>query len=261
MFLKRLILLSLLAIPCAAAQTSHLYPLDPKLWGVPYDSPTMKRVEVAREVIEVRQAVGTERPDSGQASAPQDLALRSYQKARSIMDRSVTAYGGIEALRSVKNFSVKTEVEQFHRNQSRKPEIAEATLGRGEIIVDFRDNRYRYDVERGVIGGNRVESYEIFDGKDGIFVDVTRRTKRPRPPSPNWREGFTARVLPQILLLNAVARSSGLRYVGRVIYDERPHEIISFANVDGGLVTLFVDQSTNLISKQESLIGDTVVGD
>ena len=105
--------------------------------------------------------------------------LSSYQKARAILDRTISAYGGLETIRSVQNFSVKMSVYQFHRNQSRKPGISESTLGSSEIIVDFRNNRYRYDVERGVIGGNRGKVYEIFDGKEGIFVDMSRRTKRP----------------------------------------------------------------------------------
>lgn len=195
---------------------------------------------------------------NAQAQGP---TFDSYKMARLILDRTLEAYGGLDAIRSVSNFTVKTEVEQFHRNQSRRPGVSERTLGSSEIVVDFRNNRYRYDVARGVIGGNPAESYEIITGRDGVFVDMSRRTKRSRPPSPSWQEGFTARILPQIMLMNVYKRSATLRHLGAATINDRPHNVISFTSADGVTASLYIDGTTNLLSKYESLTNDPLSGD
>ena len=191
----------------------------------------------------------------------QNLTKQSYEKAREVLDRSVTAYGGLENLRAIENFSLRADGLEFHRNQSRRPEAAEATPRRYEVTIDLKNNRYRLFVERGGIGTDAVPSYDVFDGKERISANLLNKTKNVRPVQNNWRRQYTALFLPQFSLLNALERAANLRYLGGADYNARPHHVVSFEAPDAARVSLYIDAETGLVAKQESLVHDPLVGD
>lgn len=191
----------------------------------------------------------------------QNLTRQSYEKAREIFNRSVDAYGGIEAIRSIQNFSLRAEGDTIHRNQSRRPFGADRTPYVAEVIADFQNNRYRYNLERGFPGGVFFVTHAGFDGKEHVFADMIRKTKTVRPPIANWRDQFPVNWLPQLMLLGANNRAERLRYVGKVNFNNRPHEIISLPLEDGRLASLYIDGESFLISKQEWLGSDAFAGD
>ncbi|HKP68209.1 MAG TPA: MBL fold metallo-hydrolase, partial [Pyrinomonadaceae bacterium] len=56
-------------------------------------------------------------------------------------------------------------------------------------------------------------------------------------------------------------RASRLRYVGTAQFDDRAHNVVSYANEDGLEMSLYIDQKTNLLSKYETLGTDPFTGD
>src|SRR5687767_13249861 len=62
-----------------------------------------------------------------QPLAAQNLTQASYANAKAVLDASLRAYGGLENLRSVENFSVTIDGFQYHRNQSRSPDRTDST--------------------------------------------------------------------------------------------------------------------------------------
>jgi glyoxylase-like metal-dependent hydrolase (beta-lactamase superfamily II) len=191
----------------------------------------------------------------------QSPTLQSYERAREVLDKSVAAYGGLENLRGIENFSLRADGVEFHRNQSRRPDLAESTPRRYEVTIDLKNNRYRLFAERYGIGTDSVPSYDVFDGKERISANLLTKTKAVRPVQNNWRQQYTALFLPQFLALNALDRPANLRYLGRADFQGRPHDVISFHSPDGTRISLYIDDATRLIAKQESLVHDALTGD
>ena len=46
----------------------------------------------------------------------------SYREARRVLDAALAAYGGVETVRSVENYSIHYDGALVHRTQSRRPE-------------------------------------------------------------------------------------------------------------------------------------------
>jgi len=191
----------------------------------------------------------------------QNITMESYQKAREVFDKSLEAYGGLEDLRGIQNLSLKIEGFEFHRNQSRRPDIVEQTSRSYQVILDLKNNRYRIFIERGGIGRDATASYDVFDGKERISALMQSKTKRVRQVAANWREQYSALFLPQFVMLNASKRMANLRYLGKVNFNDRPHEIIVIQTAEGTQLSLYVDAETYLLSKEEELISDSLMGD
>jgi len=77
----------------------------------------------------------------------QSFTLDSFTKAKAVLDRSATAYGGREALNAIANVSIRLGGESVHRNQSRKPgdldrteytgQISELVAVKGEVLSSY----------------------------------------------------------------------------------------------------------------------------
>jgi glyoxylase-like metal-dependent hydrolase (beta-lactamase superfamily II) len=69
------------------------------------------------------------------------------------------------------------------------------------------------------------------------------------------------RWLPHNLLLSALERAPQLRSLGRAQFNNRPHDVITYANEDGAQFTVYLDAATHLVSKFEALGSDPYFGD
>lgn len=191
----------------------------------------------------------------------QNLTRQSYEKAREVLDKAVAAYGGLENLRSIQNFSLKATGDTVQRNQSRRTFFTERTPYQIDVIVDIKGNRFMQVAQGGYPGGFRYHSGLAVDKTDGVSLDLIRNTSTVRPNIPPAAFRFRLRWLPQFWVLNAVERASRLRYVGRVEFDKRMHHAVSYANEDGAENTLYFDEKTNLLSKFEAMGTDVYFGD
>lgn len=191
----------------------------------------------------------------------QNVTKQSYEKAREVLDKSVAAYGGLENLRGIQNFSLKAVGETVQRNQSRKTFMAERTPYQFDIAFDIKNNRISQITQGGYPGGFKYHSGFAVNKTDGVSFDFIRSTSvaRPNVPPTAFRSRF--RLLPQFLILNVVERASRLRYLGKADFDKRLHNVVSYANEDGAEVALYFDEKTNLLSKFETLGTDPFFGD
>lgn len=189
----------------------------------------------------------------------QNITQQSYNQAKEVLDKAVAAYGGIDSLRSIENFSIRAEGDTVHRNQSRRAGMSERTPYIVNFTADLKNERYRQSVEGGYPGGFTWANQQAFDGKEVVFADMIRKTKVTRSAPVGWRNRL--RWLPQMLLLNAAERSHRLRYLGKTTFNNRPHEVISYANEDAMQTSLYIDGETHLLSKLEWLGNDAFAGD
>ena len=196
-----------------------------------------------------------------QITFSQNITRQSYEKAREVLDKSVAAYGGLENLRGIRNFSLRAVGDTVQRNQSRRTFMAERTPYQIDVTVDVKNNRFRQTTEGGYPGGFRYRGGIAVDKTDGVSFDLIRGTSTVRPNIPPGAIRFRQRWIPQYWVLNAVERSSRLRYLGKTEFDKRPHVAISYANEDGAENTLYFDEKTFLLSKFEGMGTDVFAGD
>lgn len=191
----------------------------------------------------------------------QTLTQQSYKQAREVLDKAVAAYGGIDGLRSIRNFSIKVEGDLVHRNQSRRTGMAQRTAYESELVIDVRTARF-YQLGKGSypIGFNWHQG-AMSDGKDGAFFDNIRKTYNAAPNINPAAFRARLRILPQMIVGNAMERASRLRYLGPAGFDKRPHQVVSYSNEDGLEIALYFDDKTSLLSKFETLGTDAFTGD
>ena len=72
-----------------------------------------------------------------------DASQRSYQQARRVLDDAITAHGGVEALRAIKDFTLKEKGKVHARFQSPGAE--------GPIAVGTSEETLIVDTERGFV--------------------------------------------------------------------------------------------------------------
>ena len=191
----------------------------------------------------------------------QNATRQSYEKAREVLDRAVAAFGGLQNLRSIQNFSVKLSGDTVHRNQSRRTGMFERTPYSFEMTLDLKTGRFYQMNKGGYPGGFSYQNGFVSDGKDGVGFDFIRKTTLARPNIPPAAVRQRLRWLPQFVVLNALDRASRLRYLGKADFDKRAHDVISYSNEDGLEISLYIDEKTNLLSKMEWMGTDAFSGD
>ena len=189
----------------------------------------------------------------------QAVTQQSYERARKILDESIKAYGGIETLRSIRNFSIHSEGDFVFRNQSRKVGGADRSPLRNDFTYDIKNDRYCLVLKMKYPGAVRSEQRQIFDGKELFQENLSRRniSKLP-PPPPRRNRNFW---LPQFSLISAFERVNSLRFLGVASFNNRRHQVISFVNETGQQISLYIDSQTKLLSKWERMISDPIAGD
>jgi glyoxylase-like metal-dependent hydrolase (beta-lactamase superfamily II) len=191
----------------------------------------------------------------------QTLTQQSYKQARAVLDKAVAAYGGVEGLRSIRNFTIRSEGDLVHRNQSRKTGMSQRTAYSSELIIDVRTARF-YQLGKGSWPtGFFWENGAMSDGKDGAFIDNIRKTFNAAPNINPAAFRQRLRFLPQMIVANAMERASRLRFLGPATFDNRPHQVVSYSNEDGLEIALYFDDKTGFLSKFETLGTDPFTGD
>ena len=190
-----------------------------------------------------------------------NAAQRSYHQARKVLDDGVEAMGGLEALRAIKDFTLKEKGKVYGLYQSAKPE-APFAIGPSEetLIVDL-NRGYVFDELKTANAGFNTWVTTVIKGTDGQTYDMWSKTVTPiANPSVNNFRGQIRR-LPSFVLLEAVDRASTLRWVGEDEIDGKKQRVISVLRPDNQLLSLSFDAQTNLLTKYGYLYADPIVGD
>jgi hypothetical protein len=104
----------------------------------------------------------------------QAVTQQSYERARKILEESIKAYGGIDTLRSIQNFSIHSEGDFVFRNQSRKVGGADRSPLRNDFTYDIKNDRYSLVLKMKFPGAVRSEQRQIFDGKELFQENLSR---------------------------------------------------------------------------------------
>jgi len=186
---------------------------------------------------------------------------RSYQQARWVLDEGIKAMGGLEALRAIKDFTLKEKGRIHARYQSASPD--------GPVDVGTSEETLIVDNERGLLfdelktanGGFNNWVTTIIKGTEGHALDMWSRTDTPiANPSLNNFRGQIRR-LPPFILLEALDRAPTLRWVGEDQLGGKKQRVISVIRPDNQQLALYFDAQTNLLTRYEFLYADPMAGD
>src|SRR5678816_2504859 len=98
-----------------------------------------------------------------QANAPQ----RSYQQARRVLDDAIEAHGGLEALRAIKDFTLKEKGKIHARYQSPSAEGPIAVGTSEETLIIDIDRGYVFDDLKTANGGFNNWNRTVIKGTEG----------------------------------------------------------------------------------------------
>ena len=190
-----------------------------------------------------------------------DASQRSYQQARRVLDDAIEAHGGLEALRAIKDFTLKEKSKIHARYQSPAAEPPFA-VGTSEetLIVDTERGLVFDDVKTANAGFNNW-NVTVIKGTEGQNYDMWSRTVTPvANPSVNNFRGQMRR-LPPFVLLEALDRAATLRWLGEEEIAGRKQKVISVIRPDNQQLALSFDAQTNLLTKYGYLYADPITGD
>ena len=192
-----------------------------------------------------------------QPNAPQ----RSYQQARRVLDDAIAAHGGVEALRAIKDFTLKEKGKLYARFQSPTAEPPFATGTSEEMLVVDTDRGLVFDDLKTVNTGFNNWTKTVIKGKEGQTFDMWSKTATPivNPSVNNFRGQI--RRLPPFVLLEALDRASTLRWLGEDEIGGKRQKVISVVRPDNQLLTLSFDAQTNLLTRYGYLYADPATGD
>ena len=190
-----------------------------------------------------------------------DASQRSYQQARRVLDDAIAAHGGLEALRAVKDFTLKEKGKLYARYQSPAVEPPYAVGTSEETLIVDTERGFVYDDLKTANTGFNNWNKTIIKGKEGQAFDMWSKTATPivNPAVNNFRPQM--RRLPPFILLEALDRAATLRWLGEEEIGGRKQKVISVIRPDNQQLALSFDAQTNLLTKYSYLYADPFAGD
>jgi glyoxylase-like metal-dependent hydrolase (beta-lactamase superfamily II) len=203
-------------------------------------------------VLQVSTFVFAQQPNASQ---------RSYQQARRVLDDAIEAHGGVEALRAIKDFTLKEKGKVYARFQSPAAEPPFVSGTSEETLIVDTDRGFVFDDLKTANAGFNNWIQTVVKGTEGQTFDMWSKTATPivNPSVNNFRGQI--RRLPPFVLLEALDRASTLRWLGEDEIGGRKQKVISVLRPDNQVLTLSFDAQTNLLTKYGYLYADPIVGD
>lgn len=191
----------------------------------------------------------------------QNASQRSYQQARRVLDDAIEAHGGLEALRSIKDFTLKEKGKVHARFQSPAAEPPFATGTSEETLIVDTERGFVYDDFKAANAGFNTWTRTVIKGNEGQTYDMWSKTSTPivNASVNNFRGQI--RRLPPFVLLEALDRAPTLRWLGEDEIGGRKQKVISVLRPDNQQLSLSFDAQTNLLTRYGYLYADPVTGD
>ena len=197
------------------------------------------------------------------APAEPTLAQRANADALRILDASIRAYGGPSGLSAARRFRLVQSGLRYQLFQNDDPEqpwdgwelrrTAEVDLDAGRFYGEYRVKKPASDYV--------WWTHEFVDGETGWELILTKKwaVSMSEPGIDSMRD--FVRLLPQSLLIEALAAGPSLSALGADPFEGRAQDVIGFTTKSGQRLALYLDRQTHLLTKYESLYTRNTVGD
>ena len=101
-----------------------------------------------------------------------NASQRSYQQARRVLDDAIEAHGGLEALRAIKDFTLKEKSKIHARYQSPTAEPPFATGTSEETLIVDTERGLVFDDLKAVNAGFNAWTRTVIKGNEGQNYDM-----------------------------------------------------------------------------------------
>lgn len=197
------------------------------------------------------------------AQAKIDFTINSQQKARQVLDDSIKAFGGLNAVNQARNFSLRITGTSWQLFQSKDPEKPHHTdpINR-TIVIESDKNRLFNDTSFTSPAGDFVfRTKDIIKNGEGhtIFTEKNHVMKMREPSLSNYQNLYN--LLPQNILIHALQRNATLRWLGNDDLKGRKQDVIAFTLRNGQVWNLYFDFQTRLLTKHTWFYTKNVWGD
>ena len=108
-----------------------------------------------------------------------NAAQRSYQQARRVLDDAIEAHGGLEALRAIKDFTLKEKGKVHARFQSPAAEPPFAIGTSEETLIVDTERGLVFDDLRAANAGFNNWTRTVIKGTEGQTFDMWSKTATP----------------------------------------------------------------------------------
>ena len=220
-----------------------------------------KTFVIASLVLSVLSGIATVTAQQTNAAQQPSASLTSYEKARKVLDDGIEAMGGLEALRKIKDFTLKEKGTVYARYQSPSPDPPYTSGPSEETLIVDNERGFLFDDLKTANGGFNNWVRTVIKGSEGQTLDMWSKTSTPIPnPSLNNFKGQIRR-LPPFVLLEALDRAPTLRWLGEDEVAGKKQRVISVIRPDNQQLALYFDAQTNLLSRYEYVYPDPMAGD
>ncbi len=186
----------------------------------------------------------------------QNLTQQSVDKAGTVIDKVIEAYGGSDKLNNLNTVSVEFETTNYAVNQSRKPGPPwDENKTKGLTVIDFEKQQFIAKVES-LTATQEFKNTTIINGDNSQQIDYRAQTTAPiaEPDFMNTAGPFI-RVTPALLVKQLMQRAHTAHYLGQSEVDGSMHDVISFVMEVGPSISLYFDQKSHMLNKSERVVG------
>lgn len=190
--------------------------------------------------------------------------LEAFQRAQRLVQESLSRHGDHRAAEAAGGFQVRLQgtYDLTTRLQGRSAFRDEPTAIEEHIAYDAGEGRVSYDADYFNYFSSNQKYREIFDDQ-GRMIYIDRLNANggwvPLEMVRDIRERYL-RVLPGMLLAEALAHPRSLRYLGESEAGGARVDMVSFTTRGGDALRLSIDRETRLLSSVSSLIDMPLLG-
>ncbi len=192
---------------------------------------------------------------SSLVTAEDTLPLKAVNRANEVIDAALEAYGGSEVIAELNSVTRKSHFTTWATNQSRSPgppwdENEQMSFG----AIDF-ENKTFVGKNKGSGGGSEFNGSQIIKAEEGWQISYRGGTVTPiAEPSFDTTSGPFIRVTAPLLVKQLQDRRQTSHWLGEVVLDGRPHDVITLVMEVGPGLSLYFDQKTHLLSRSERVL-------
>ncbi|MGA9995555.1 MAG: MBL fold metallo-hydrolase, partial [Pyrinomonadaceae bacterium] len=202
------------------------------------------------------------------AQQAKSASERSYLQARQVVEAGIKAMGGLQALQSINDVTRELSGTRSDQGQGMQPVPANTVQPpvlnhpKQTSIRDLKNQRAFDETEATIFGGQPFKFRSISNSTTNATLNYVSRTVRESPPAAllNVRAARFRRY-PESLLLTVWNRPESLRWLGDGEHEGRKQRVVTFSDSDGSQIALYFDAQTNMLTKQEVIGDDPVLGD
>ena len=186
----------------------------------------------------------------------------SYTRARALLDSSVAAHGGVEALREGRRMQISTGGHDYWRNQSRRVDPPyDAMPATMNLQIDLPAGRMIWERSFTFPGSSPNEGRLVIGGASPFHLALRQRVNYPQPGRTIESMRGVLDRLPHLVLLNMLDNAAGLRWLGRMrLSSGADVEVIGTAT-SAGPITLGIDPDTKQLRAMLGVQADPLSGD